>query len=272
MDKLFRQPFAFIQGACSHEVVNSPNYAFDNSSRSVVPQVILQQTLAGAGEFIWNGRCLPVPPGACFIAVVPESSGYRYPPEATTAWAFRWINLRGQFVCDQWRALRERFGAVIHPDAGTSKSSDLGDLIAVVESGGISGVRAVAETLYSFYLTTWLRLEDRRSAPVRPVSELRKAILANFHKPVNLKELTAKMGQSREHLSRRFRQVYGISPAALLRQLRMESARSYLQRSTLPVHEVARRCGYPDPKRFSKAFAADHGLTASAFRRAIDAR
>lgn len=68
------------------------------------------------------------------------------------------------------------------------------------------------------------------------------------------------------HISRLFREQGGEGFAAALIRRRLERADRLLRSSDLPVAEVGRRCGYPDPAAFASAFRRWSGVSPRARR------
>lgn len=66
---------------------------------------------------------------------------------------------------------------------------------------------------------------------------------------------------SRSALTERFRRATGHSPMRMLREVRMHRARTLLTVERLPVTRVAFEVGYGSVAAFSRAFAADHGVS-----------
>lgn len=60
----------------------------------------------------------------------------------------------------------------------------------------------------------------------------------------------------------------GVAPAAYLRTLRVERARTLLKKGNLSVTQVARETGFTDVAHFSRAFRAVYGQAPSNYRRA----
>ncbi|MDA3874418.1 MAG: helix-turn-helix domain-containing protein [Kiritimatiellae bacterium] len=65
---------------------------------------------------------------------------------------------------------------------------------------------------------------------------------------------------SRSQLSRLFQDHWGVSPAAHYRSLRLNLAQELLAYTTLPIREIAERCGYHNLSHFSTAFHKHAGL------------
>ena len=75
------------------------------------------------------------------------------------------------------------------------------------------------------------------------------------------------VGVSRRALERRFADVLGRSPGAVLREARMSAARSMVESGRLPLWEVAARGGFGSPGNFSRAFKSAYGVPPGAHRR-----
>jgi AraC family transcriptional activator of mtrCDE len=73
-------------------------------------------------------------------------------------------------------------------------------------------------------------------------------------------------GLSRSAFMARFVNVFGISPAAALRRLRMREAQSLLVADTLAIDEIANLVGYANRTSFSRAFRAIYGTDPTNFR------
>lgn len=158
----------------------------------------------------------------------------------------------GQALADDWLRLGLELAVVGHPTAvHTARAYTLayGALTAVFAQLGPAGdglLAAPGET----------RLEDVIAWIERSLgTEVRVADLAQV------------AGCSRAELVRRFRAVYGTSPARWVRQRRIAVAADLLRCTDEPVEAVAERCGFNDRSRFSKAFTALLGRGPGAWRR-----
>ncbi len=65
---------------------------------------------------------------------------------------------------------------------------------------------------------------------------------------------------------RRFKAATGQTPTVYLRNLRVEKARGLLERTLVPISEIAWTVGYRDASAFARAFRSSTGLTAGAYR------
>jgi AraC family transcriptional regulator len=68
------------------------------------------------------------------------------------------------------------------------------------------------------------------------------------------------------HWHRVYQALYGESIATTVRRLRLHRGTGYLANTTLPVEQVARKCGYPNAQSFARAFAAHYGMSPTRYR------
>ncbi|MFW5829118.1 MAG: helix-turn-helix domain-containing protein [Planctomycetota bacterium] len=79
--------------------------------------------------------------------------------------------------------------------------------------------------------------------------------------------LARSLGTGRRSLENRCRSAFGCSPFRLIRRQRLHTAMQLLRDSELPIGEVASRCGWSTPARFSSEFSAATGSAPSDWRR-----
>ena len=84
---------------------------------------------------------------------------------------------------------------------------------------------------------------------------------------VTIDDMAAVTATSRSTLNRRLRSLLGITAAQLLIDARMQHAMQLLQQNPyLSVSDVAYRCGYSDPRYFSRSFKMKYGSSPSDYR------
>lgn len=85
----------------------------------------------------------------------------------------------------------------------------------------------------------------------------------------DLGSLADRYGLSTRSFSRRFKRATGQTPMRYLQTLRIREARALLQHSDLPVADIAWRCGYSSPSRFTQVFRHETRLTPREYRAAV---
>jgi len=83
---------------------------------------------------------------------------------------------------------------------------------------------------------------------------------------VTVESLAVQAQMSSRTFLRRFKAATGLTPTIYLQNLRIEKARGLLERTRLPIGEVAWRVGYKDSSAFSRVFKEITGLKAGRYR------
>ncbi|MCO5967547.1 GlxA family transcriptional regulator [Actinoallomurus soli] len=101
---------------------------------------------------------------------------------------------------------------------------------------------------------------------VSSTGKARQWALANLHRPITLRELAAQESTSTRTFTRRFRDEIGTSPGRWLTQQRIERACSLLERTDLPIDEVAVTAGFGTAGSMRLHLQAELGVSPSAYR------
>jgi AraC-like DNA-binding protein len=98
------------------------------------------------------------------------------------------------------------------------------------------------------------------------VAQVVTELAARPEEPWTLDEMASLVHLSRSALTERFRRATGHTPMRMLREVRMHRARTLLAVERLSVTRVASEVGYGSVAAFSRAFAADHGVSPLTWR------
>ncbi|MBM3852194.1 MAG: helix-turn-helix transcriptional regulator [Verrucomicrobia bacterium] len=114
------------------------------------------------------------------------------------------------------------------------------------------------------------RKAARAVAPAAPRPEELERLLVHvergFHLGPRIEEMAALVGRSRSHVLRLFRRHLGVSAKRHVIDRQLREARELLLSTTLPIAEVGKAVGLPDPYYFSKLFRRHVGLAPREFR------
>jgi AraC family transcriptional regulator len=94
-------------------------------------------------------------------------------------------------------------------------------------------------------------------------------IRARLSDDISLDELAAEAQLSAFHFARMFKQSLGVPPRAYLTQLRMEKASELLEKTDLPVTEIAFEVGYSSNQVLARVFLKHRRMSPSDYRRAV---
>ncbi|MFC4010055.1 helix-turn-helix transcriptional regulator [Nonomuraea purpurea] len=172
-----------------------------------------------------------------------------------------------------------RFLTVLEPPIGCSRLRDVDRLranLALLESTqstaeegrqGLEADMVVAHVINDVLIAVH---RERARAGTREDALVRKAIafiLDDFTSPdLSLGDLARTLGVSPSLLSRRFRDVRGVTPIQYLRGVRLRRARELLTGTDFTLQNIAERCGYRSAFYLSRVFKAGTGQSPSEYR------
>ena len=84
---------------------------------------------------------------------------------------------------------------------------------------------------------------------------------------MSIQSMCRELRVSRRGIERKFSLHLRLSPLAMLRRMRAETAKRFLNDTDLPMAQIAERSGFGDAEQFSVSFRKHTGMSPSAFRR-----
>ena len=95
---------------------------------------------------------------------------------------------------------------------------------------------------------------------------LHREIISEPQREWSIQDMADRIGISRSHLQRLYKQLFGVSCRDDLINLRMEKAKQLLTYTDLRIHEIADQCGYQNESHFMRQFKEKVGKTALQYR------
>jgi AraC family transcriptional regulator, transcriptional activator of pobA len=108
---------------------------------------------------------------------------------------------------------------------------------------------------------------DLRRSNETLLAEVFDVIEQRFPGPLSLRDVADSIGITPGHLTTLVRRRTGRTVVDWITERRMVHARQLLTETDLPVSEIARRVGQPDPGYFARVFRNHNGVTPRAWRR-----
>ncbi|NMO98199.1 AraC family transcriptional regulator [Paenibacillus lemnae] len=103
--------------------------------------------------------------------------------------------------------------------------------------------------------------------PEQAFQRIKRYMQQHYESTFRIGDLARSEGISVSYLRKLFIKHLSVSPKDYLIQIRMQHAERYLIFTRLPVHAIARSCGYRDEFQFSKAFSKHAGQSPLKFRK-----
>ena len=108
---------------------------------------------------------------------------------------------------------------------------------------------------------------DLRRSNETLLAEVFDVIEQRFAEPLSLRDVAKSTGVTPGHLTTLVRRRTGRTVVDWITERRMVRARQLLTETDLPINEIARRVGQPDPGYFARVFRDHNGVTPRAWRR-----
>lgn len=101
------------------------------------------------------------------------------------------------------------------------------------------------------------------------LTRLDRFIDHHMDQPLTVADLAAQACLSEAHFRSCFRQQTGLSPWQYVRKRRLAAARQLLEKSALPLSQIAQRTGFTHQSALTHAFRSTYGCTPSHLRRSL---
>ena len=84
---------------------------------------------------------------------------------------------------------------------------------------------------------------------------------------IKITDISKDIGINRSYLTTIFKQKIGVSPQEYLVKFKLGKAAQLLLETDLPVQDISRKAGYPNPLTFSKMFKRTYGVSPREYRK-----
>jgi AraC-like DNA-binding protein len=106
------------------------------------------------------------------------------------------------------------------------------------------------------------------SADIDHIHEAKRILFKNIENPPTLIDLAQQVGINPTKLKKGFRQVFGTTAYAMVRQERIRRACDFLDGGNLNVTEIAHQLGFSDTSHFIRVFTKYYGVTPGKYSKA----
>lgn len=101
---------------------------------------------------------------------------------------------------------------------------------------------------------------------VDTIKEIREYLTTHLEQKITIEQLATKYGMSATTMKRIFKEVYGDSIYAFIKEYKMQKAAILLKETDLEIGEIAIKMGYDNASKFSEAFKKIFGSTPRTYR------
>ena len=253
--------------AAGYEQRRNEVYSWDGQNRGTVPFLVVQHTLLGEGRLDYGGVRHRLTPGTTMLVTVPHA--HRYWLERGGHWEYLWFLLSGAEALRLARAILERSGPVLRPDAagadalGAACFRLLSEVGIGPEAASVQGYAA----LCALHRTAFAKGGAERAEGASRFDRVLGHIEGNIGSTLRVEELAQVAGMSRAHFVRRFTAALGVAPSDYVAGRRMDRAERLLLATELKVADIAKAIGFAEPNYFAKCFRRHRGMSPLTFRK-----
>ncbi|MFC4809933.1 response regulator [Paenibacillus sp. GCM10023250] len=191
-----------------------------------------------------------------------------------SGFAFRYWSREDEVVLLHWKHL-ERVEEIVR-----KINNSLFDTLGARFDFGVSSDKRFHCEVQQAYLEAKAALHQRNIEPAydriyilehaqnrKVMAEIQHYIETHYFTDLSLMQLSNQFHYSREYISRRFKQAFGVNVWDYLHQVRIDNAKLYLANPCLKISQIAEMVGYGDIKYFSKVFKKTTGCTPQDYRK-----
>ncbi len=225
---------------------------------------LIHYVFEGTVTFRKGNNTYEVKKGECFIIRPDEVTYYKN----HAPWHYAWIGfssdkipkclmeydvLKVEFLCEIFEELEANI------DKYNSKLGDGGAKEAYL-SGKISEIAALLEIHFD---------RPKESATKKEISRVKNYIDVRLASNLCINEIADEFHIDRSHLSRKFKEVVGVSPQNYIVNTRLNEAAKLMREQGLSPTEAAGAVGYNDIYLFSKMFKRRFGVSPRKYKNGL---
>lgn len=213
-----------------------------------IQRYVLHYVTTGSGRYLMNGTESPVNSGDIFVS----RAGYAtsYVADETDPFTYIWVS----FECT------DTFAALLTEDVFSAPWAHSIFQRIISANQTEAAELSICAQLFEFFAQLSAIQSSRTAHKEDYVSRAINYIQINFAEPIQLSEIAAALGLSRNYFCRLFKKQVGLSPQEYLVTYRLETAAKLLTEQGLSQKEAATRVGYPDVYTFSRMFKRKFGI------------
>ncbi|MBR1660173.1 MAG: AraC family transcriptional regulator [Oscillospiraceae bacterium] len=243
----------------------APSHAYGPTLR---PYHLFHFVTRGRGILRIAGSEYALGPGDAFL--IPAEQMAYYEASAEEPWSYAWAGITGLRAAWYVQQLLE-----LSPERWVLRGLDTEKYAASIrraaylEGSGAVSYFQVGVTLYELfsYLASDLSGLGRAGYSPNQAKRIKFYLDAKYTEKLRLEDVADHFHLHPNHLSRVFREEFGVAPKQYLMGLKLEKSAKMLAETDAPVALVAASLGFDDQHSFSRAFKNYWGVSPLSYRK-----
>lgn len=224
--------------------------------------------LSGSGTLMYDEELFELKAGSCFFidCMVP----YYHQSSVSDPWELMWVHFNGATSKEYYRCFSAVSEPAWMPYAFQELKDKLESLLDVNThtdlKAEISSSRLIVDIL-SILLQDVTDIREDQSPARQKMLEVRGYLDEHYTEKFSLDEISEYFFISKYHLSREFKNHFGITLNHYVIAKRITMVKKLLRFSDFSLEEIAAKCGFYDTSYLNKQFRKSEGISASDFRK-----
>lgn len=238
------------------------------ASRKNLESFLVVLVLSGSGILMYDGKLYELKEGSVFFidCMVP----YYHQSSTENPWELTWVHFNGATSREYYQFFSENSAPAFMPHSFLELREKLDSLLDVNKhsdlSAEIASSRLIVDIL-SIILQNITASREQAHPSYQKMNDVRKYLDEHYTEKFSLDELSEQFFISKYHLSREFKNHFGITLNHYVIAKRITLAKKLLRFSDFTLEEIAGRCGFYDTSYLNKQFKKSEGIKPSDFRR-----
>lgn len=226
--------------------------------------------LSGKGVVTIKDKMYALTTSDCVLIDCKQS--YSHQSSEDDPWELMWVHFNGGNVQNYYNLFVESVpNYIFQTDNATTFITLINKIIeAHNEKNTLTELitsKLITDILTLCFTEAKKEAEYKDTSIAMKLSTIRSYIDENFMNKISLDLLAEQFYISKFHLSREFKELYGVTIGNYIQLQRINYAKKLLRFSDKSIEVIAYECGIPDVSYFNKVFKKSENITASRYRK-----
>lgn len=240
------------------------------SQRANLNSFLFIIVLSGKGVVTIKDKIYALTPFDCVL--IDCKQPYSHQSSEDDPWELMWVHFNGCNAQNYFNQFIENVPNVVFKTDTPAAFTTLINKIIEAHTENTTLTELITSKLITDILTLCFteskKMEEYNDNSITvKLSTIRTYIDENFMNKITLDQLADQFYISKFHLSREFKELYGVTLGNYIQLQRINHAKKLLRFTDKSIEMIASECGIPDTSYFNKVFKKSENVTASRYRR-----
>lgn len=238
----------------------------EGAGRQETQRMVIQRTTSGIGLLHTSRGSAAVPGGYAMLYCPCELIALECHSSSQVPYEEEHLSFTAPLLKRFFETLRCQYGSVLRMAMQGESASIFGQIFRSSMEGALTDPFELSAQMHRLILALFREQEAAQSLHSDPIEVGYQYIRTQYVFPIDIREVARLAGLNYRYFIGAFAKKYGRTPGAFLTAVRLESSKTMLERTRVPIKEVAARCGFNGSKSLCQAFRRHFGATPGEWR------